>query len=285
MRKVFTGRRWLASLSAAACAILGSAMFQVTTAGPAAAVPMLETVAVTSPSQSLSGYTQDATCPVGLQVIGGGGLIDGNAANKVFLTESYPLDGGRTWRVRAAEVAPGWDGTWDVTAYAICSVPLRGWEIKKGNSGGGAATFKTTYTFECSEHKKVFSAGGRVNAATGQVGLTMIRPDGPLTIGRASARVAPGGFWDNWSVNSFAICAYPVPNQQNVGSIAAISSVAFERCPGNTTANGIGGGGGTVDLGPYHLQGIAPNQENNGVYVKMTGLQDGGTMAQVTCCD
>jgi hypothetical protein len=188
-------------------------------------------------------------------------------------------------RTSTVGVAPGWDGRWYVSAYAICSSPLRGWEIQKGNSGPGTATFKTTYTFECSEHKKVFGAGGYVSAPTGQVGLTMIRPDGPLTIGRASARVAPGGFWDSWSVDSYAICAYPVPNQQNVGTIVEHSSIAEQQCPGRTTANGLGGGGGTVDPGPYYLQTIAPNQARNGVRVQMTGQQDGGTMAQVTCSD
>jgi hypothetical protein len=286
MRSVLTGRWRLTSLTAAACAILGSAALQVTTAGPAAAIPGLQTVVVTSALQSeFPAITQDANCPAGLQVIGGGGSIGGNASDKVFLTESYPLDGGRTWRVRAEEVAPGWDGWWWVTTYAICSNPLPGWEIQRGNSGPGVADFKTTFTFKCSQHKKVFSAGGRVNAATGQVGLTMIRPDGPLTIGRASARVAPGGFWDDWSVDSFAICANPVPNQQNVGTIWENSSVAAKQCPDSTTANGLGGGGGTVDLGPYYLQGIAPNRARNGVDVKMTGVQNGGTMAQVTCSD
>src|SRR5436305_2770651 len=211
MQTIIAGRRRLTLLAAAACAILGSAVVQVMTAGPAAAIPGLQTVVATSPSQSYSGWSVDANCPDGRQVVGGGGSIGGNASDKVFLTESYPLDGGRTWRVRAEEVAPGWDGTWFVNAYAICSDPLPGWEIQRGNSGPGAKDFKTTFTFTCSEHKKVFSAGGRVNAATGQVGLVVIRPDGPLTIGRASARVAPGGFWDSWTVDSFAICANPVP--------------------------------------------------------------------------
>src|SRR5437667_1854633 len=120
MRKPFAGGRRLAYLTAAAGMVLGSAVVQVTTAGPAAAVPGLQTVVARSPSQSFTGWTQDASCPADRQVIGGGGLIGGNASNKVFLTESYPVD-GRTWRVRAAEVAPGWNGTWDVTAYAICS--------------------------------------------------------------------------------------------------------------------------------------------------------------------
>jgi hypothetical protein len=285
MREPFAGRRWLTSLTAAALAILGSVVVvQVATAGPAAAIPGLQVVPATSPLHSYQGYTVDANCPDGQKVVGGGGQIGGYASTKVFLTESYPEYGGRTWRVRAEEVAPGWDGLWDVTAYAICSDPLPGYEIKTGNSGPGAATFKTTYTFGCSEHKKVFGAGGRVNSADGQVGLTMVRPDGPLTIGRASARVAPGGFWDSWSVDSFAICAYPVPNQQNVGKIEP-SNVVSMLCPAGTTANGLGGGGGTVDLGPYHLQAIAPRQYQAGVYVKMTGTEDGGTMAQVTCSD
>jgi hypothetical protein len=284
MRKPFAGRRWLTSLTAATFVILGSAAVQVATAGPAAAIPELQTVSAVSPLHSYQGWTVDANCPGNLKVVGGGGRIGGNASNKVFLTESYPENGGRTWRVRAEEVAPGWDGTWDVTAYAICSYPLNGYEIKTGNSGPGAATFKTTYTFQCSDHKKVFGAGGRVNSADSEVGLTMVRPDGPLTIGRASARVAPGGFWDSWSVDSFAICAYPVPNQQNIGKIEQ-SDAASTLCPAGTTANGLGGGGGTVDLGPYHLQAIAPRQAQNGVFVKMTGVEDGGTMAQVTCSD
>ena len=96
--------------------------------------------------------------------------------------------------------------------------------------------------------------------------------------------MAPGGFWDSWSVDSFAICAYPVPNQQNVGTIMN-SSTANQICPGGTTANGLGGGGGTVDLGPYYLQTVAPYQQRNGVFVQMTGQQNGGTMAQVTCSD
>jgi hypothetical protein len=281
MREVFAGRRRLTSLAAAAGVVLASALVQVTTAGPAAAIPGLRTVSVTSLTRSPGAYTMDASCPDGLQVLGGSGSIGGYASDKVFLTESYPLDRW-TWRVTAAEVAPGWDGEWNVTAYAICATPLRGWEIKRGNSGGGATTFKTTFTYGCSEHKKVFSAGGRVNAPDGQVGLTMIRPDGPLTIGRASARVAPGGFWDPWSVDSFAICAYPVPNQQNVGVIES-GNTAFAGCPGITRANGVGGGGGTVDLGPYYLQKIAPSDAS--VSVRMTGTQEGGTMAQVTCSD
>src|SRR5215831_351894 len=104
MRKPFAGRRRLISLTAAACVILGSAVVQVATAGPAAAIPGLQTVSASSPLHSYQGYTVDANCPDGLKVVGGGGRIGGNASNKVFLTETYPEYGGSTWRACAEEV-------------------------------------------------------------------------------------------------------------------------------------------------------------------------------------
>jgi hypothetical protein len=285
MRELFAGRRRLTSLTAAACVLLGSAVVQAATVEPAAAVPGLHTVYADSGPLSSRAYTQDAVCPAGEQVVGGGGVAYREPFDRLFLTASYPLADGRTWRVRAAKEAPGWDGTWHLSAYAICAAPLWGWEVQRGNSGPGSAAFKTTYTFECSKGKKVLSAGGRVNAPDGSVGLTMIRPDGPLTIGRASARVAHAGFGDSWSVDSFAICAFPPDNLQNSGVIAKGDESVFWNCPGTTTAVGVGGGGGLVDLGPYYLMALAPGAGQRSVYVLMTGLQDGGTMAQVTCSD
>jgi hypothetical protein len=52
------------------------------------------------------------------------------------------------------------------------------------------------------------------------------------------------------------------------------------RRPGH--AHG-GGGAGTVDLHKGYLRDIQPYQ--NGVYVQMTDLPDGGIVAQVTCSD
>jgi hypothetical protein len=283
MRNLFTGRRRVASLAAIAGMILASAAIQVTTADPAAALPGLVERSIVSPTTSDPATTMDVTCPSGLQVIGGGAAIGGYATTEVFLTQSFPLDQD-TWHVHAAEIGQGWSGYWNLTAYAICASPLPGWEIQWGNSGGGSGTFKTTYTYPCSAGRKVISAGGRVNAPDGTVGLVMVRPDGPLTIGRASGRTQPDGYGYSWSVDSYAICAYPAPNQQNRGTITA-GNTASQECPLGTADNGIGGGGGTVDLGPYYLTAIAPMAGRIGVDVRMTGNQQGGTMAQVTCSD
>jgi hypothetical protein len=282
MRKLFAGRR-LATVAAVAGMIAGTAAVQVISAGPAAAIPGLRTVSFAGAPQSNSSSSVLVDCPDGLQVIGGGAILKGNTSDKVFLTASAALEGGKVWFASAAEVAPGWDGVWSITGYATCATPLPGWELRYGNSGPGSATFKTSYTTTCTGHKKVFSAGGEINAPSGQVGLTTIRPDGPLTIGRASARVAPGGFWDDWSVTSIAICANPVPGLQNLGAIHT-EHVAFVGCTGRTTMDSYGGGGGLVDLGPYYLQALGPNGGGL-VYVVMTGDQPGGVLAQTTCSD
>jgi hypothetical protein len=282
MPKPFARRRW-AALAAVVAMVAGTAAVQVISAGPAAAIPGLRTVSFVGPPQSDSSAGVLVNCPDGLQVIGGGAILNGNTSDKVFLTASAPLEGGKVWWASAAEVAPGWDGIWSITGYATCATPLPGWELRYGNSGPGAATFKTSYTTTCTGHKKVFSAGAEINAPTGQVGLTTIRPDGPLTIGRASARVAPGGFWDDWSVTSIAICANPVPGQQNLSEFNS-DAVAFVGCTGRTTMDSYGGGGGLIDLGPYYLQALGPNGGGL-VYVKMTGNQPGGVLAQTVCSD
>jgi hypothetical protein len=48
--------------------------------------------------------------------------------------------------------------------------------------------------------------------------------------------------------------------------------------------HGAGGGGGTFDTGPFHLQSIVPNQSLTNVTATMTGRPtNGGMVAQATC--
>jgi hypothetical protein len=278
--------RRLGVLAAVGTLLATQAVVQLITSGPAAAVPGWTFVDVRPAPNSDPVRVVRATCPSGTQLIGGGGQIIGDASTKVFLTELRPLN-SQTYEAAGAEMYPGWDRNWSVAAFAICTTPLRGWELRTGNSGPGAADFKTTYTSACSDHKKAFSAGGRVNVAAGlegQVGLTMVRPDGPLTIGRASARVAPAGFWDSWSVDSFVICAYPLPKQTNVSQIPGLSWASV-GCPAGTVVVGAGGGAGTVDLHRGYLQGIVPFNRNAAAVYMTDKPDDGGAMAQATCVE
>jgi len=161
---------------------------------------------------------------------------------------------------------------------------------RRGRSG--RAVFKTTYTFECSQGKKVLSAGGKGNdAPDGNVGLTMIRPDGPLTIGRAGARVGHVVYNGSWSVDSYAICAFPPPDLRNWSQITQ-SWDGEMICPGATEVAGVGGGGGLIDLGRYFLVSFYPRFGRSGVAIHMTGVPgdpldpaNGGMLTEMTCAN
>jgi hypothetical protein len=277
-------------LAAVVVAVLGSVVVQAVGADPAAAIPGQRIEWTLSPVQSAGGWTQDAVCPDGYAVTGGGALIDNGIRDNVYLGASYPLNDGRTWRVRAVQersIAP-----WTVKAYAICAPGVYGWELKWGNSGPGTAVYKTTYTFECSKGKKVLSAGGKVDdAPDGTVGLTMIRPDGPLTIGRASARVGHVVYNGSWSVDSYAICAFPPPGLQNWSQITQ-SWDGEMTCPGGSELAGVGGGGGLIDLGRYFLVSLYPKVGQVRVGIHMTGVPgdplepgSGGMLTEMTCAN
>jgi hypothetical protein len=181
-------------------------------------------------------------------------------------------------------MAPAYDGSWQLVGYAVCAERPSGYTIQIGNSGWAKATYKSSYTPKCPAFLKVFGAGGEVHAPNGQAGLTLVRPDDALTIGRAAARVASSGFSEQWSVTSYAICADPQPGQQYVGTLARNWNAAV-GCPAGMKVEGIGGGGGLVDLGPYYLRKIAPFEVNGntGAAAEMTGTPNGGMVIEATC--
>jgi hypothetical protein len=81
------------------------------------------TASATSEPQSDANETLDVICG-SKTVLGGGyviGTAEGDDANKVVATSSFPRD-ANTWEVHAEVIGPGaLDGTWTVTAYATCA--------------------------------------------------------------------------------------------------------------------------------------------------------------------
>jgi hypothetical protein len=90
----------------------------------------LQTVTLASISNSVSPKEAAVLCPVGKRVIAGGASVTGGSvaagtdlAATVALKASRPLTlaAGEAWTARAEEIAPGFDGNWQLTIYAICA--------------------------------------------------------------------------------------------------------------------------------------------------------------------
>ena len=91
----------------------------------------LQTVNLASVSNSVSPKEAAVLCPSGKRVIGGGAAITGGSvasgatdlAATVALKTSRPITLGSSdaWTARAEEIAPGFDGNWSLTIYAICA--------------------------------------------------------------------------------------------------------------------------------------------------------------------
>ena len=78
-----------------------------------------EMLTVTSAVNSTSPKTQDLSCSTGKKILSGGGYISAGVEGSVAIQGTYPLAGGTTWRVSAAENdATTW--SWSVTVYVIC---------------------------------------------------------------------------------------------------------------------------------------------------------------------
>ena len=90
----------------------------------------LQTVTLASVSNSISPKEAALLCPAGKRAIAGGAAITGGSVAAgtdlgatVALKASRPLtiSGNDAWTARAEEIAPGFDGDWQLTIYAICA--------------------------------------------------------------------------------------------------------------------------------------------------------------------
>lgn len=246
-------------------------------------------------------------------VIGGGGLINSGDAR---LTELQPTS---SFFIVAAERPFNLiDQTqWPLFAYAIC-MNRSAFRDANGREhytiiGGGPApsskTFQTAMTPSCPSGTVAYSAGGQIStcrsaegssctpSGAGHMGLQLVRNDGRLGIGRATAREDVAGFSGNWTVASFAVCATPLASGVDTKIHAEdtippdpLATTARHTCSGNFWLRGIGGGGGLIDGGPAFLRQFAPSDFRNGVpkgmVVSLTRALNrsvGGMVAHPSC--
>ncbi|HEU5109234.1 MAG TPA: hypothetical protein VFT95_11885 [Micromonosporaceae bacterium] len=250
-------------------------------ATPASAVPGVNWNINSSGWSSASTRTVKVDCPSGQRVLGGGGWANDNGARTVMLTELRPIRAGLdSFQASAVEPTRGFSASWQLNVYAICAPAPAGHEIREASTSSGSPTFAGVDA-RCGSGRRAIQAGARITTSTpGTVALHMVRTDGPLTIGRATARETTSS-GVTWSLTAYVVCVSGVPNQHVEGQVSA-GPDALMGCRSGRL-HGIGGGGGLYDMGPYWIQGVVPNSNLGAGAVYMTGAIPEQMAMHITC--
>jgi hypothetical protein len=155
----------------------------------------------TSPSSSASSRTVTATCAPGKQVLGGGGIITGGGRH-VGLTAILPAPGLTQVVAQAHEDETGHAGSWALTSWVVCAVPVPGLE----RVTAGPQTWPTSADVACPSSKQVLGVGGVVTNGGGEVRLVRAYPygsQGAWVVGWEDET----GYEGAWTPTVVAICA------------------------------------------------------------------------------
>jgi hypothetical protein len=212
------------------------------------AVPGLQLISFSSPYDSSASKRARAACPAGRQVVGAAASIL-NGQGQAILTGYRPVHDGSLSYVDAAahEDQTGYAGSWSLTAYALCALPVAGWQIVSGANGPGSPS-NSFASVICPAPKRPLGFGGWIdNPGAGQVILNATYVVSSDTATGAEGVEDEAGFAGIWSVSAYAICATPVPGREVVtgefpsASMDSSSPKSFPlRCPAGKSVHGIG---------------------------------------------
>jgi len=273
------GKRWTSICVICVVLLATLVVVQLSSARPALAVGGLERVSFASAYNTNPDKWAVAFCPPGKVVLGGGGVL-GGGLDQVFLTALVPSSNARAYSAQG-RAAPGFARSWSVTAYAICAPAPAGYE-QVVTSSVTSETFQLGRA-DCSPGKRALSAGAyAVPLGSALPGLTLIRPDGYLTLGWAAARtVYPNQSSAQWRLDTKVICVDELPGQQNVGKV--VNAVGANlQCPPGNQVHGLGGGSSLSDSGAYFLAYLEPSADFQWASAYMTRAPNGGQV-QATC--
>jgi len=213
----------------------------VTFGAPAsAAVPGLQVVSRSSPTNSLD-KSATASCPTGKRLIGAGGQLNA-PSGKVILDEITPF--GDNVLAEGFETDGGTQANWTVVAYAICAntgaVP--GLQVVQAFSASTSSNKSATAS--CPTGKSLIGGAGGVNNAASRVILDEITLTGNSVV--TAGVETDGGTLLNWNMEAYAFCANTgsVPGLQLVTVSSATNSVdksATANCPTGKVRIGTGG--------------------------------------------
>jgi hypothetical protein len=150
-------------------------------------------------------------CPVGRQVVGVGGDINGGNGEVVLIRISPTADLTNSL-AGANEDDTGYANSWSLTAHAICATSPPGLELVTETSDPASDPASVTAT--CPSGKNLLGTGaativGVGSGGSGQVVLDDVRPNALLTSVIVTAIEDETGFDGDWTLEAHAICANP----------------------------------------------------------------------------
>jgi hypothetical protein len=110
-------------------------------------------------------------------------------------------------QVNASEDDDGFDGSWSLTAYAICANPPPGLALVSASSAPSSSFKGATAT--CPSSKNLLGTGGLVLGGEGQIVIDDLRPTKTLKSVTVFGVEDQSGYASNWTANAYAICANP----------------------------------------------------------------------------
>jgi hypothetical protein len=148
---------------------------------------------------------------VGQTQVGFGGAVN-SGSGQVHLTNLTRASNGQVdfTSIAAVEDANGFDGAWNVTAYAVCAnTPPN---LITVSAASPASSVSKSATVSCPPGTRVHSAGAQLTPAdsdtvSGSLVIDRVAIDPQLLSVTATAREDETGTSDNWSVRAVALCA------------------------------------------------------------------------------
>ncbi len=167
-------------------------------------------VTAASPMASPVTASVTASCPAGRQVLGtGGSVFPGRGV--VLLTGIIPSPavGPTSVTATGAEVPPGFTGTWNVEAWAICAAPVAGHVMVITASVANSVSPKTQ-TSICPAGRPVHGLGFQFGGSgVGELFLNTAYPNPTVPFGAnvpITASEDQTGVVGFWAIRTFAIC-------------------------------------------------------------------------------
>jgi hypothetical protein len=263
-------------------AIVLSSVAALASSPPASAAGSgLQLVSQQSATDSTAGKSVTVACPIGKTLVGAAGQINIATAGKAVLEDVTPLPNLSGVNVVGTETGAGTTANWTVKAYAICAYPFVSMQMVSQQSPVDSNSKALLLT--CPTGTQVVGAGGQVNVGTsGAIGLHEITPETATTVRVIAVEIGTGTN-ANWTLNGYAICAWPPLGLQIVRTTSTIDSkhskAVVAKCPAGKRVVGAGADITAPDGNRVMLDEITPLPDLSGVNAVGTELAGGTTQS------